>query len=84
VVLDYILQEWLSFLAKKHIVKVIAAMPYYPQWKIYRIRQRRTLSTEIVNDGKSLGSNNFTPAIQHLKNFPNDSFFYQFLLMFLK
>jgi hypothetical protein len=51
VVLDYILQEWLSFLAKKHIVKVIAAMPYYTNGKFTQNDKEGLFSTEIVKCG---------------------------------
>jgi len=57
-----------EFLAKKHIVKVIAATPYYPQWKIYPEYDKKGLfSTEIVNDVEIFRFKQFTPAIPTFK-----------------
>jgi hypothetical protein len=43
-------------------------MPYYPQWKIYpEYDKEGLLAQKLSMMWKSLGSNNFTPAIQHLK-----------------
>ena len=57
-----------EFLAKKHIVKVIAATPYYPQWKIYPEYDKKGLfSTEIVNGVEIFRFKQFTPATPTFK-----------------
>lgn len=57
-----------EFLAKKHSVKVIAATPYYPQWKIYQEYDKKGLfSTEVINGVTIFRFKQFTPEIPTFK-----------------
>lgn len=51
-----------EFLAKKHNVKVISAMPYYPQWEIYsEYKNKPTFYREIINNVEVLRFKQYTP-----------------------
>jgi colanic acid biosynthesis glycosyl transferase WcaI len=53
-----------EFLAKKHDVEVIAATPYYPQWKIHPEYQKKGLfSQEVINGVNILRFKQYTPEI---------------------
>ena len=40
-----------EYLAQNHNVKVITAMPYYPQWEIYaEYKSKPTYFSEIINN----------------------------------
>ena len=51
-----------EFLAKNHTVKVITAMPYYPQWEIYsEYKNKPTFYREIINEVEVLRFKQYTP-----------------------
>lgn len=51
-----------EFLAKNHSVKVITAMPYYPQWEIYsEYKNKPTFYREIINEVEVLRFKQYTP-----------------------
>lgn len=51
-----------EFLAKKHNVKVIAAMPYYPQWEIYpEYKDKSKFCREIINNVEVFRFKQYTP-----------------------
>ena len=51
-----------EFLAKKHNVKVIAAMPYYPQWEIYpEYKEKSKFCREIINNVEVFRFKQYTP-----------------------
>lgn len=57
-----------EFLAADHQVKVIAATPYYPQWKIYPdYRDKPTFSSEIINGVEIFRFKQYTPENPTLK-----------------
>jgi colanic acid biosynthesis glycosyl transferase WcaI len=57
-----------EFLAQKNTVKVIAATPYYPQWKIYQEYDKNGLfSTEVINGVEIFRFKQFTPEIPTFK-----------------
>lgn len=51
-----------EFLAKNHNVKVITAMPYYPQWEIYsEYKDKPTFYRETINNVEVLRFKQYTP-----------------------
>jgi colanic acid biosynthesis glycosyl transferase WcaI len=51
-----------EFLSKTHTVKVIAAMPYYPQWEIYSgYKDKPTYYRETINNVEVLRFKQYTP-----------------------
>lgn len=51
-----------EFLAKTHNVKVISAMPYYPQWEIYsEYKDKPTFYRETINNVEVLRFKQYTP-----------------------
>jgi colanic acid biosynthesis glycosyl transferase WcaI len=51
-----------EFLSKTHTVKVISAMPYYPQWEIYsEYKDKPTLYRETINNVEVLRFKQYTP-----------------------
>ena len=51
-----------EFLAKNHNVKVIAAMPYYPQWEIYsEYKNKSMFYRETINNVEVLRFKQYTP-----------------------
>jgi len=51
-----------EFLAKNHNVKVISAMPYYPQWEIYsEYKDKPTFYRETINNVEVLRFKQYTP-----------------------
>lgn len=51
-----------EFLAKTHNVKVITAMPYYPQWEIYsEYKDKPTFYRETINKVEVLRFKQYTP-----------------------
>ena len=51
-----------EFLAKTHSVKVISAMPYYPQWEIYsEYKNKPTFYKETINNVEVFRFKQYTP-----------------------
>jgi colanic acid biosynthesis glycosyl transferase WcaI len=51
-----------EFLAKKHHVKVISAMPYYPQWEIFsEYKDKSIFYNETINNLEVLRFRQYTP-----------------------
>ncbi len=51
-----------EFLAKNHNVKVITAMPYYPQWEIYtEYKDKSNFYSETINNVEVLRFKQYTP-----------------------